>query len=224
MTRFIGLVIVLFLVLYFIFTIGFRFLLNVSVFVANLTAKKTDGQLQKNDDTFGSIDIDSIPSATNSARIIVEGSVVNLSSVEFYLNSENVKQIILNALDSFSEQIGDLKKGKNIIYIKGKFKDSKTTKQSKEFSVFYKPEKPKLEIREPFDKSTTSQSDIKIKGSTDKETFIKINDFPLVVDANGNFETSVHLKDGDNSFTIVAEDMAGNIETKTIFVIYQKQD
>ena len=222
MTRFITLVIILLLVLYFIFTVGIKLLLNASVFVANLTSKKVQNQLIKNDDTYGSIDIDSIPTATNAARIIVGGSVINLSSLEFYLNGEKVQEISLNSSDSFSEIIGDLKNGQNTVYIKGKLQGSNNTRESKEFSVLYKPEKPKLEISEPADKSKTSKTEIKIKGITDKETFIKVNELPVVVDPQGNFETSVQLKDGENLFTVIAIDIAGNNEIKTISVTYQK--
>ena len=45
---------------------------------------------------------------------------------------------------------------------------------------------------------------------------------PVVVDANGNFEISVRLKDGDNQITAKAQDIAGNEEIKTIKVTYQK--
>lgn len=224
MTRVIGLVILLCLVLYFIFTFGIRLLLNASVFIANLTSKKSTNQLTKIDDTYGSIDIDSIPTATNSSRIILGGSVNNLSSLEFFLNSEKVKEISLNSSDLFSEEIGELKEGQNTIYIKGSLKGSKNTKQSREFTVIYKAEKPKLEVSEPAEKSKTSKREIKIKGSTDKEIFIKINELPIVVDAQGNFETTVQLKDGENVFTITALDIAGNVETKTISVMYQKED
>lgn len=223
-TRVIGLVVLLFVVLYFIFTIGFRLLLNASVFIANLTSKKPVDQLTKTDETYGSIDIDTIPTATNSSRIIVGGSVKNLSSITFFLNSREVKELALNSSDSFSEEIGDLEKGQNTVYIQGSLKDSKSKKKSREFSVLYKPEKPKLEISEPGDQSKTSKQEIKIKGSTDKEIFIKMNELPLVVDAQGNFETSVQLKEGENVFTIAAVDIAGNVETKTISVTYQKEN
>jgi hypothetical protein len=223
-TKIVSLIIILFFVIYFIFTVGFRLLLNVSAFIANLTSKKQTNQTVKSEGVYGSIYIDSIPTATNSSKIMVGGSVVNLSTVEFYLNSEKVKEIKMNASDYFSEEIGDLKKNQNTVYIRGKLKDSREAKQSKEFNVLYKPDKPKLEVKEPADKSKTSKQEIKIKGETDKETFIKINDFPVVVDANGNFEYTVQLKDGDNSFTVTAEDIAGNVETKTIAVTYQKED
>lgn len=221
-TRVIGLVIILCLVLYFIFTIGIKLLLNVSVFIANLSSKKTTNQLTKADDAYGSIDINSIPTATNSSQIIIGGSVTNLSSLEFFLNSEKVKEVSLNASDIFSEEIAQLKEGQNTIYVKGILGDSKNARQSREFTVIYKPEKPKLEITEPADKSKTSKQEIKIKGSTDKEVFVKINELPVVVDAQGNFESTVQIKDGENVFTITALDIAGNEETKTISVTYQK--
>lgn len=221
-TRVIGLVIILCLVLYFIFSVGIRLLLNASVFVANLTAKKTTSQLTKADDSYGSVDIDSIPTATNSSQIIVSGSVTNLHNLEFYLNGEKVKEITLNSSDSFAEKIGDLQDGQNIVYIKGTFADSTKKKQSREYTVMYKAKAPKLEITDPSDNSTTSKSEITIKGSTDKETFVKINELPVVVDAQGNFQSSAQLKEGSNSFTIIALDIAGNTETKTISVTYKK--
>ncbi len=213
--------IIFFITLYFILTVGIKALLSVSVFIANLTGKKTEPPLTKNSNLYGSINIDSIPLATNSATIIISGSVFNLNQVEFYLNGEKIKEITLTSSDNFSEEIGQLKEGDNEIYVKGKTDDGKIVKQSKKFTVFYKSQKPKLEIQEPSDKTTTSKSEIKIKGSTDKETFIKVNDSPVVVDAVGNFETTIRLKEGENKITIVAEDQAGNQEEKSLTVIYQ---
>ena len=63
-----------------------------------------------------------------------------------------------------------------------------------------------------------------IKGVTDKEVFIKINDFPVVVNANGDWETSIKLNEGNNSIIIIASDLAGNTETKTLTINYQKEE
>jgi len=127
-----------------------------------------------------------------------------------------------SAADIFNEEIGDLEKGENSVYILAKSKNSKTEKSTITYKVFYKSEKPKLEISDPSDNSTTSNQEIKVKGSTDKETYIHINDIPVVVDVNGNFEMSIRLKDGDNQITTKAQDIAGNEETKTIKITYQK--
>ncbi|VVA43645.1 conserved hypothetical protein [Candidatus Roizmanbacteria bacterium] len=147
--------------------------------------------------------------------------MLNFDTLSFYLNKVKVKEIESTS-DIFNEEIGDLEKGDNDIYILAKSKDNKIEKKTITYKVFYKSEKPKLEISEPSDNSTTNTQEIKVKGNTDKETYIHINDLPVIVDANGGFETSIRLKDGDNQITATAQDIAGNIETKTIKVTYQK--
>ncbi len=209
------------IILYFIFNLGIRVLLSTAAFIANLRNKATETSLRKNSDVYALINIDSIPTATNSAKILITGSVLNFDQVEFYLNEEKIKEINLYSSDSFSEEIGDLLEGENEIYVKGKTKDNKISKQSKKFLVIYKKNKPKLEIDEPADQTKTSQPEIRIKGKTDKEVFIKINDSPVVVDALGNFETNIRLKEGENIITVIAEDQAGNYEKKVITATYQ---
>jgi len=214
-------VVILFIVLYFIFTFGIKLLLNTSSFISGLFPQPSIKPIAKTEDSFNSIDISSIPQATNSAKIIVSGSILNFDILDFYLNAKKVKEIELSS-DTFSEEIGDLEKGDNDVYIKAKSKDNKTEKNTITYKVFYKNDRPKLEISDPSDNSTTNNQEIKVKGNTDKETYIHINDLPVVVDANGSFETSVRLKDGDNQIVATAQDIAGNIETKTIKVTYQK--
>ena len=214
-------VVILFIVLYLIFTFGIKLLLNTSSFISGLFPQPSVKPIIKTEDSFNSIDISSIPQATNSAKIIISGSILNFDILDFYLNSEKVKEIESSS-DTFSEEIGDLEKGENNIYIKAKSKDDKTVKNTITYKVFYKNEKPKLEITEPSDNFTTNNQEIKIKGSTDKETYIRVNDLPVVVDANGNFETSIRLKDGDNQIVAIAQDIADNIETKILKITYQK--
>lgn len=213
---------ILIAVIVLIFTFGLKILLNTSSFVARLTEKKSDTALKKNQNLIEDIDIDSIPVATNSARIFVGGSVVNFDQVEFYLNGDLVKEIMLLTSDNFNEEIGDLNKGGNEIYVIGKSKESEEEKKSKIFTVLFKGEKPKLEVKEPQDNLKTNSSEIKVLGQTDKETYIKVNDLPVVVDAQGIFQTLVRLKDGENKIIILAQDVAGNSEEKTLTVIYEK--
>ncbi len=223
MTTIIFSVLVLLTIIVFLFTIGLKILLNASVFVANLGQKQTKtSPLNKNQDFIGSIDVNDIPVATNSPRIIVSGSVVSFNQLEFYINGDIVKDVSLTASDNFSEEIRDLKKGDNEIYIIAKLKDQDQEKKSKVFSVEYKSDLPKLDISQPMDNAKTNQQEITVSGSTDKDTYVKINDLPIVVDAQGNFQTTVRLKDGDNKINVMAQDIAGNISSKTITVTYQK--
>lgn len=221
-TSIILIIVALVAILYFIFTMGIRLVLSVSTFVASFNSKKNDTQATKQEQQYGLISIDSIPSATNSAKLYVGGSVVNFNQVLFYINGDQVKEVNLSSSDTFNEEIGDLKSGNNEIFVKGKQDNSSSEKKTKIYDVLYKSDKPKLEIKEPADGSKTNKSDITIKGVTDKETYIRINDLPVVVDSQGNFQLMVSLKDGDNVVSISAEDVSGNIENKTLKITYQK--
>src|SRR3972149_1165474 len=85
--------VVFFLVVYFIFTFGIKLLLNTSSFISGLFPQPSTKPLSKTEDSFSSIDISSIPQATNSARIIISGSTLNFDVLEFYLNDKKVKEI-----------------------------------------------------------------------------------------------------------------------------------
>lgn len=219
----VGAFIVFVIVIIFIFTTGLKLLLNASVFVANLTQPKTKSStLNKNDNFLGDINLDNIPDATNSARIKVNGSVVNFDTVEFYINGDKVKETSLVSSDSFSEEVGDLKKGDNELYVIAKSKDQNEEKKSKIFTVTYISDKPKLEIKEPADNLKTNNQYLNVSGSTDKNIYIKVNDLPVVVDAQGNFVTSVKLKEGENKINVEAQDVAQNTEEKILTVTYEK--
>jgi len=222
-TNIIFIILILLTVIVLISTVGLKILLNTSVFVARLSEKKTSQPLNKNQNFIGDVDIDTIPIATNSSRIIVGGSVINFNQVEFYLNGDLVEETSLLSSDNFSEEIGDLKSGENEVFVIGKSTDQNEEKKSKVYSVFYKSEKPHLELSEPQDGLKTNKQEVKVAGSTDKETYIKVNDLPVVVDAQGIFQTVVKLKEGENKISIMAQDIAANTEEKTVTVIYEKE-
>lgn len=214
---------IFFFVLIFISTIGFKILLNTSVFVANFFSKNKPTETIKKDEQYLSLTIDNIPVATNSPTIIIEGSLINIDEIDFFLNNKKLKTVKNFLSNSFSEEIPELKEGENKIYLVGKNKTENSTKKTQEYIVIYKKNKPKLEIIEPKNEEVVNKDEIIIKGETDKEVYIKINNLPVIVDALGKFEQSFRLNEGENNFEITAEDIAGNIETKTLKIIYQKE-
>lgn len=225
-TRTLTIYVVIFLVIVvFIFTFGLKLLFGTALFVANLTNKKMPSpSLTKTENFIKNIDVTDIPVATNSARFTIAGEILNFDKVSFYINGEKVKELTLPYSDSFIQEIGDLKKGANDIFLSASSNGDKTSKSSPHYTITYLSDKPKLDISEPSDSVKTNKQEIKVAGSTDKEIFIKINDLPIVVDANGSFQTIVKLNDGDNKITVTATDVAGNIETKTLTVTYHNDN
>ncbi len=206
-----------------LFTFGLRLLLMTSALISSLSHRENSvPSLKKNNNFIGDVDIDDIAVATNSAKIMVGGSVVNFNSVEFYLNGSLVKKTALVSSDNFLEEIEPLVKGENEVFVIAKSADQDEEKKSSTFTVIYKDEKPKLEVNIPDEGLKTNEEELSISGSTDKETYIKVNDLPVVVDAQGNFHTALRLKDGDNLIKIIAWDFAGNSEEKNLTVSYQK--
>lgn len=212
---------ILLIIIILISTIGLRLLLNTSLFVADLARPKTDNKTKNNNDELvGKIIIDDIPTATNEAKITISGLAANYKELDFYINDELVKEIKPDK-DQFVEEIGDLQEGENTIYLKGKYAQDKENETQK-YIIIYKKEKPKLEIKEPQDKSTVINNELKIAGTTDKEVNVKINQLPVVVDTEGNFQTIIRLVDGENKIMVEAEDAAGNIEKQELAVIYSR--
>lgn len=208
----------------FLATFGFKIIINGSLFInelANNSKGKSNKQTVKQ--TLTSLLIDPPSAATNSSHLVVSGTTVNLDIVEIYLNGEKVTDSFVTG-DSFSEEISGLEKGENSLYFIGKSKTSSETKKSTKFNVIYKSEKPKLEVTEPADNAKTNKQEIKVAGKTDKETYIKVNGQPVVVDASGGFQTMYKLQEGDNTLEIIAEDIVGNTETKSLKVNYSKDD
>ena len=211
----------LILIFVFIFTIGIKLLLNTSLFINQVFDKDKLTVTPSKEEFKGEFSVDQIPSATNSAKIIVSGSISNYDTVAVYLNKEKKEETKI-ASNSFSLEIGDLIKGENEIYFLAKSQKKKQEKQSEVFKVIFKDEKPKLEISEPTDGLKTYIQDQKITGTTDKENTVRVNSLPVVVAANASFQTSVKLHDGENKITIDVTDEFGNSDSKTLTVTYQK--
>ena len=69
-------------------------------------------------------------------------------------------------------------------------------------------------------KATTSAETTTIKGTAEAGATVTINDMNVPVDSSGAFSGKVTLKEGKNTFTIVAKDAAGNTKTQTVTVTY----
>jgi hypothetical protein len=108
----------------FVVTFGLRLLISGTVYLGNMFSKKDTTQ-ETTDRFFGTIAVDTLPTATNSARLIVSGTVNQFDALDFYLNGEKVKTVDIKSAQSFSEEIGDLKNGDNTIYLIAKAPDNK---------------------------------------------------------------------------------------------------
>lgn len=150
--------------------------------------------------------------ATNTAKIKITGYAPSNSKVELLID-DSLKDTTETKEDgSFEFTDVSLNLGTN--NISGKTVDEKGVESlpSKTLYVYYSNESPNLSISEPEDNKTIQGGDkkITIKGKTDTDIKIYINDTRVITNSDGNFSSEQSLNDGDNNFIIKATDKAGN--------------
>jgi hypothetical protein len=208
----------------FMFVFGLNFLVNVGIWVGNtLSGNRSDQQIRR-EDFFGTLFVDDLPPATNSAEIFVSGTSSDFDRIAFYVNDKKSDEIELMNNDSFSEKVSGLKEGKNTLFVRAYNDTLKEQKESDPVTVIYKKGKPKLEITEPANDATVKKDEITVKGTTEEGNELEVDGSPVVVTAQGSFQESVRLKEGENSIVILARDIAGNEETVELKVKYEKEE
>ena len=209
--------------IFFFFSVGIKMLVSFTLFINQLAnGGSSKQQSTQQTESFNSVNMDPIPSATNSSTLLFSGSSLNFDRLEIYLNDEKQDEIAIS--DSFTGEVKGLEKGPNTVHFIAKSTKSKELKKTPSYEVLYKSDKPKLEVQEPNDNSRVNKDDVKISGLTDKETTIRVNGQPLIVDVAGKFTTMFRLKEGENKIQITAEDIVGNMEIKDLTVTYSKDE
>lgn len=209
---------------WFVLTSGFSFLINSSVFVAGLFGGGRSEYDFGTAPKFYSIQFDEIPAATNSAGLAVSGVADNLDEIKLYLNGKLIKKVKVDSDGKFSTILSNYEQGNNSLYAVGANNKTSETKKTDTVSFLYRTSKPTIEITEPSDGSKTPRDEIKVSGKTNsgEDLTVRIQGLLSTVDSNGNFQSFVRLKEGENKIKIMVSDTAGNTEEKEITVSYEK--
>jgi hypothetical protein len=191
--------------------------LPLLVKVSGLLGNSKDSAVITNNDTTPPVPpvLSPILSATNSAKLKVEGYGEPATTLELKVNDESVKKVLLGNDGSFSFSDIILNPGSNTIVATSKDSAGNLSNPSKIWTILLKKKGPTLEVRDPTDGQNFDHSHqtITIKGKTDPQTQLSVNDRFVFVKDDGTFEYSLKLSDGDNTLTFKATDTAGN-ETK----------
>ena len=213
-----GIVIVLFVLINF----GPLLITGVGSFVDTLAGKSRHTAVLKSDADLEPPILDPLPSGTSDELIDVTGrAFYSDGKIELFLNNSSYDTIELDKSQDFSIEKIKLKQGENIIKVR-MVKNNKKSDFSQDYKISYLKDEPKLEISFPSDGTSFSKTDqeINIKGKTDPENTIKINDFIAIVDTGGNFSYILRLKEGENKIKITATNLAGKTSEKELTVSY----
>jgi len=206
--------------LFLFFYLGIPLLVKLSGFIAGF--KKETAPTQNETNIVSEPFLDPLPTATNSAQIQVSGSANPGDDVILFVNDSKSGDKIVGKDGLFSFNNVSLDEGINEIYAQAKA-GSKESSPSIKVKIVYKNNPPKLEIESPKngDVFKREQREIDIKGITDEEVTVSINDRLIIVEPNGNFSSTYRLIDGENKIEVKATDSAGNTQTVEIKVTYE---
>lgn len=199
-----------------LFLFGPQMLIDFSL----LISKRNNGSVQKTTKDVAYVAppiLNPQPSATNSATIIITGSVTTGKKVKLFVNGQSDTTDVKND-GSFSFQSVKLDKGKNEIKAKAVTDSGKESEYSSSITISYLDKAPSLEITSPHDGDTIDHSPITVTGKTGANVHVTINDFWAISKDDGTFSYRLNLQDGDNHIKIVATDDAGNTAEKEITV------
>lgn len=164
--------------------------------------------------------LNTLPSATNSAEIVISGKGAKDTNVEIFLNDELLEKTSIDDKGNFSID-AFLSEGDNTIKARVE-KDEKKSSYSDSLSVSFKKSAPKITLNFPGDgqKFEKEQNKVNVSGNTDATGSVTVNGFWAVIDEKNDFSYTLPLKEGDNEIKIVATDQAGNKTEKSIKVTY----
>jgi bacillopeptidase F len=161
--------------------------------------------------------------ATNSASVSISGSATQKITIKLYVNNNFVDSSDTKDDGSFYFDHVTLSAGENIIQAKSR-QNNKESDFSKSITIIYASKAPSLSLDSPSDGQTFSKdsSSVLVKGKTDPDVRVTVNDFWAIVDGAGNYSYNLKLQNGDNQIHVVAQDIAGNKSEKIIKVNYSQ--
>jgi hypothetical protein len=161
--------------------------------------------------------MDELPEATNKSAMTISGTAESGATVVIYLNGEALETIADNS-GEFSYTSG-INKGENVVYALVRDSAGNESQTTQEYFIVFDNEAPDLDISSPEDGAEffgSKQRQVSIEGATEENVKVTINERFVVVESDGTFTFTTTLNEGENGFSIKAEDNAGNQEEKTI--------
>jgi len=160
--------------------------------------------------------LDPLPTATYSGQINISGRAKGDVTILLYVNEEQMdKTKPGNSEGTFTFKEVTLKEGTNTLSVKATDDKNNSSDVSQILTIQMKKTKPTLDITAPSENAeiTGEKQIATITGKTESDNTVTINDRFVVVKIDGSFSYEYPLKEGEQTLTILAKDIAGN-ETK----------
>ena len=154
---------------------------------------------------------------TNQKDLSVEGTATPNSTIQLFNNDKEVATAEVDENGAFTVPI-NLTEGKNKLAITSTLNGTIIGK-SDSVIVTLDTITPELSIDNPQDGDIVEQLTINVEGTVSDENLkhVKVNGQEAIV-TDTSYTKEITLKNGENTIEVVAEDLAGNTETKTVTI------
>jgi len=216
------LVILTLVLLFLIVRFGIPAIINMAVFLGDL---KASGQPIGQTDTLAPAPpvLDQLPTATTSAKIDIRGYGESQTEVTLYRYGNELSESVIGDDGNFAFSDLPLEEGENSFYVVAIDSSGNESGQSNRVTILYDTTPPELTMATPLDGTQVYgelKRNIEVRGVTDPEAEVMINDYFSVVGSDGSFSTRLKLEEGDNIIVVIASDEAGNETKEEIHVRY----
>jgi bacillopeptidase F len=198
-----------------LFFYGIPFLGRFAAFVSELA--KGDKPITRDDKTPPAPpQIDTPPDYTKEEILKISGKSEEGATIRFTFNSTD-EELVTDSDGTFKKNL-DLRKGENTLLLSATDISGNESQKTKTYTIVFDNESPDLTVDSPSDGTSfygTRERQVDIKGTVDdKESTVTVNDRYVAVEDDGSFQFTTTLNEGENKFTVKAQDKAGNsVET-----------
>lgn len=151
-------------------------------------------------------------SATFSARLAVKGVGEPKAEVVLVINSNEVGRADISDEGEFDFEL-PLTEGENALTLFSVDEAGNESVKSQNYKIILDTEAPTIEIEQPQHGQAIElrqNQTTEIRGKTEPHAKVFVNDRLIYASAEGQFSLRYQLQEGENNFTIKAEDQAGN--------------
>jgi hypothetical protein len=204
----------------FLFTLGIPLLVKFTGFFTDLG--KTQKPIDKTDTIPPAPPQIKIPADyTNQTSVEITGNTEAGATVKLFYNN-NTQEVLADRDGKFTFNL-QLNKGENTVSATAKDTNGNESQKTQTYTITFDNEPPEIKIDSPSDGAEfygSKERQLTIKGKTESEADLTINDRVVAVDDDGSFAFLTTLSEGENTFKIKATDKAGNTEETSLTVSF----
>jgi len=211
----------IFLVLFLMIKLGLPALIKMAGFISNISSA---GKKIETEEILPprAPKLFPLPEATPSGKLNIEGYAEPGITIQLFLRGISAEETTADNEGNFIFNDVHLRDGENEIYVIANDDRGNSSDASRSFTVTVDKDAPLLIIDNPEDEQKFFDNDnpITVRGKSEEDVDLRINERLVLVQSSGDFEINLSLEEGDNQIEAIARDNAGNETKKTLIVNY----